>query len=632
VVLKLGSIAVRGFGSYGPTQEVLFGGRGPVAVVGDNGSGKSTIVSKALTWCLYGKCPPERMGSGTRALAGKHIVASGCKEAAVSVHLTEVGVTEEDEASGVTPLLSVFRVSRKRKRTGGETIEIVLLGTQDRVVGEDQAAVERLIGASYETFVRTVIRGQNDPWSFAEATDARKREVLDAISGADLLRGPYDRAKAWRGSARMEVTGIVSDIERREAEGERIDPDAMADKLKAWTYDHKAHIEGLQETIEQRREAVADARKADAATADAMRKRKDWLSRKPVAPQSYLDAQDAAAKARAGRVHATTVWNRAQQDADNAAKMAPGQTCGSCGQVIGEEAPTAAVAQRKEAKAKALGADADAATARMKAAEALRDKERATIDAEATAWESEGQYHCSPTVLVTPQAEERFKSAMIRLDDARKLRNPHTEAYEREQQRLHEHERGLAIQGFRLQATQEQETMAHAWEGVLGPKGVRALLAERALASIEIEANRALTALYEGALEIEFSTVKETKSGTREQIETLIWVTDAGGRHVRDLLSFSGGERRRISAAVDFGVSAAFTHGGSLNLSLLVIDEECFSGLDLAGKQAMARLICESEVEDTVVIDHDPQLAAVLPRALFVSRGEDGYSRVKERA
>jgi DNA repair exonuclease SbcCD ATPase subunit len=46
-------ITVTGFGSYGPRpQRLKLGGQGPVAIIGENGAGKSTIVSKALTWCL----------------------------------------------------------------------------------------------------------------------------------------------------------------------------------------------------------------------------------------------------------------------------------------------------------------------------------------------------------------------------------------------------------------------------------------------------------------------------------------------------------------------------------------------------------------------------------------------------
>ena len=65
-------------------------------------------------------------------------------------------------------------------------------------------------------------------------------------------------------------------------------------------------------------------------------------------------------------------------------------------------------------------------------------------------------------------------------------------------------------------------------------------------------------------------------------------------------------------------------------MSLLVLDEEVFSGLDEAGKSGVVTALHHAGVDDVVVIDHDPRLSGVLPRTVRVYLGPDGYSRTEE--
>ena len=97
----------------------------------------------------------------------------------------------------------------------------------------------------------------------------------------------------------------------------------------------------------------------------------------------------------------------------------------------------------------------------------------------------------------------------------------------------------------------------------------------------------------------------------------------------RDLMSLSGGEKRRVNLAVDMGIAAVFARGGSLALSLLVLDEEVFSGMDEQGKQAVAQALHRAGVADVLVIDHDDRLVGVLPRTIKVERDENG-SHIEE--
>ena len=148
--LILQNISLSGFGSYGPNEQTIRGGgAGPVAVVGENGAGKSTAVSKALTWCLYGKCAPERMGSGMRSISGKSVVNPACKVAQVSVEFSDGG--------------KEYTVTRSRKRSGSDTVSVTATTDGEvEVLEPTEATIQSIVGADWFVFTRTVVRGQGD--------------------------------------------------------------------------------------------------------------------------------------------------------------------------------------------------------------------------------------------------------------------------------------------------------------------------------------------------------------------------------------------------------------------------------------------------------------------------------------
>jgi DNA repair exonuclease SbcCD ATPase subunit len=181
------------------------------------------------------------------------------------------------------------------------------------------------------------------------------------------------------------------------------------------------------------------------------------------------------------------------------------------------------------------------------------------------------------------------------------------------------------LQELAISAETEQR-IADVWVDALAPTGARAHMAEGTLAAIESEANRWLSALSDGHLAVQFAPTKETAQGAvKDQIQTI--VTFDGKE--RSFLAFSGGQKKRVNFAVDLGVASAFSRGGSLALSLLVLDEQLFSGLDEEGKRAVVHALNAAGVADVVVIDHDPALAMALPRAFQIVKAADKFSRIE---
>ena len=607
--LVLASIELVGFMSYGASpQTFLFGGLGAVAVVGTNGSGKSSGVSRGLTWCLYGKCPPERMGSSTRMLKGRDVVNEDSKEARVSVRFFRSDKPKRG-----------YAVTRTRNRSKSD--EITVTNSKGKRIGNDQATIDGLIGAGYDTFVRTVVRGQNDVWNFAEATDTRKREIIDAISGSEVLSGSYDVARQRARSSGVQADLFASRAEDAERRIQSYDVSALEEKARRWAADHAKQVSESEGQVAALKAQLATAEAEDATMGDISVERAQLEADRPVLD---FEPYDSAVNAAMGALSSTkAALQQAEARQRELEGLKAGESCPLCRGKVGPETAKALRAvksdivpvKRKESRDHARFYD-EAVTARNGA--------RAWLEGEEKAWSDK----LSGLVIRPNQAplvNSALAAAQGRLNDLKAAANPHTGTVEQATGQLYGLERESAC--FRaLEAHHRYRALlASSWAELLAPKGVRAAIGDAVLAAIETGANSWLAVLSDGRMSVEFAPVKETRAGEKREIQTTIFVKkDDGSVTKRNILNFSGGERRRINIAVDLGVAAAFSAGGSLALSLLVLDEEVFSGLDEQGKVGVATAIHRSGVADVIVIDHDPALSGSLPRVIKVIREIEG--------
>ena len=609
--LVVKSITISGFISYGPDPVTLMlDGAGAVAIVGDNGAGKSTLISKALTWSLYGKCPPERMGSSTRALSGRAIIGTGQKVAWVETVLQDnVG--------------RVWVVRRQRAKSGSDSIDLWLDGVEQEAA--DQTTIDSVIGADYETFCRTVVRGQSDPWSFAEATDKRKREILDSISGGAALERAWERAKGELSQSDVSVRDADRKVEDLSARLSSLDAQAVFARLATWDIEHKQKLSAIRSDIKALKKAeklaVAHDSKIDdnQVLLDEIQSREPALDRKPY--------REAIEQGEADYRKAYAAWEHCKREYEKLSALSLGDPCPTCQQPVGP-----IVVNKVGEASKAL--DASSVHVGIVQGEVSGYKKTLTdaegwLSSEHRSWQQE--IEAVPVESQqAPAAKRETQAAIQRLSDLEGVVNPHKSAYEREFASEQSVRKELAVAKALVECAKWRSDAARAWVEALGPKGARAHMAESALSAIESAANRWLTVLSDRRLSIEFPATREVKGAVRDDIKTIVRIDDNGKETVRDLLSFSGGERRRINLAVDLGVAAACT-GGGLALSLLVLDEEVFSGMDEHGKAAVVLALQEAGVSDVVVIDHDPRLSSTLPRTVIVSRGgPNSYSKIRE--
>jgi DNA repair exonuclease SbcCD ATPase subunit len=614
--LTLQSITARGFLSYHEPTSIEFRG-GAVAVCGKNGSGKSTITSKALTWCLYGETSPERMGSGAQTIKGKGVLGDGCADASVTVTLAATGL----------PHVS-YAITRTRKKTGSDQIAVLGVhedGRTEALRGE-QGTIDRIIGVDHDVFVRTVVRGQGDPWNFAEATDKRKREIVDAVSGAEALDVPLERAKKLV----VDLKAQLSTIETRRADAQRrktaTDIAAMQRDAAAW---EAKRAESLQTARAEHAAALAILQGVKQAEIDVRALEAEIAQHRAQVPTLDFAPYDAAI-AEADQTHndAVAAFRVAVAEWDRIQGLQAGSPCPMCAQTIGAEAPVLARKAELNGRLPHLEyGDKETARYAIECRESKRGAEQwltAQRDGHRSQLSAMDAKLTATRRLADPNVVKMVEVWASRVQEIEQGQNPFGVALANAETEIRSLDREIAVFDESIALVRHDLALAECWVTALGPQGARAHMAEATLSTIETEANRWLSALSAGTISVSFASTRETAKGaTKEEIQTALTVRKADGTSVeRSLISFSGGEKRRINLAVDLGVASAFGRG-RLALSALVLDEEAFSGVDADGKRAIVAALNAIGVHDVIVIDHDPALSGVMPRTITIVKDGD---------
>jgi len=155
-----------------------------------------------------------------------------------------------------------------------------------------------------------------------------------------------------------------------------------------------------------------------------------------------------------------------------------------------------------------------------------------------------------------------------------------------------------------------------------GKKGIQALLIERALPEIEVEANELLGRMTDNRMHAEIETQRQTKKG--DVIETLdINISDELG--TRNYEMFSGGEAFRINFAIRIALSKLLARRAGAPLPTLIIDEG-FGTQDSVGIEKLKEAInsIQDDFDKILVITHIEELRDAFPTRINVVKTLQG--------
>ncbi|HXM58185.1 MAG TPA: SMC family ATPase, partial [Candidatus Dormibacteraeota bacterium] len=185
-------LTIRGLRSYRAECVIDFRDRELIAIVGDTGAGKSSIL-EAITYALYNATTWDQRAVG-------QLISDGAQTMSVEL---------EFQARG-----QVWSVHRACHRSSSRPSTHRLRCLSDRSVEEfdGEAAVsrqvERLLGMSYRAYHASVVLPQGRFQTLLQETRARRTEILEGVFRLTDLRAVQAAARDLRHRADVAVAGL----------------------------------------------------------------------------------------------------------------------------------------------------------------------------------------------------------------------------------------------------------------------------------------------------------------------------------------------------------------------------------------------------------------------------------------
>ena len=218
-------------------------------------------------------------------------------------------------------------------------------------------------------------------------------------------------------------------------------------------------------------------------------------------------------------------------------------------------------------------------------------------------------------------ARKEKELTSLRREEA-KIQSSHGAAKEKEQ-RLRSLTQGITEKRKELKKLTKEKTMHEELVVAFGKKGIQAMIIEAAIPEIEQEANRLLTKMTDGRMQVRFLTQRQKKTGP-DLMETLdIIIEDEMG--VKNYEMFSGGEAYRINFAIRIALSKLLANRAGAKLQFLVIDEG-FGTQDDFGRESLIEAInsISSDFAKILVITHIKEMKDSFPSQIEVTKDKEG--------
>ena len=642
------SITVENFMGWRGQHTVQLGDQGLLHVAGrnlddpgndSNGSGKSTLL-EALTWCLFGEGLPRPQGNAERGVRADEVLNDTLgKQCRVLVAVD----------GGAHPI-RIARWRKWRERTGDKASNGVRLVVGDVVYDTlDEAETDRLIcqhlGITYDIWARGVVFGQEASFNFCDATATQRADILTTVRGLEDV----DR---WLDACRDEKRGLVNllatesgklgVLRAHHARLLEADPHAVVAQWEAQRAQRLLVARQRQSELETRGKAQAAALSAlPVATHPG---EAPAVGVTPVVTPALLAAEEQARRAcqqgDAELAQLGAAVKAARTNLDGVRGRVGTASCPTCGQVISEAHRVACVSEAErllgeatqrwqavEGRGDALKAAYQRATQAVAAEKAAHLEQDVASRTRLTAYAAQlSAYQAAVTArsrleteLATTRAQ--WSSVAEQLATIGAEINPHVAAVA-----AHEAEVVSSEAGVRA-AEAEQVRLARAqdvclwWEAEL-PR-FKTWLFDALAGELAAEANRWLKVMSGGVIWIEITTQKQTAKGAmRDEIDVQIYRWNPDGTTTqRPYRVWSGGEKRRVSLAVDLGLSRLMARRASQAYSFLALDE-ADRHLDAEGRRGLRAVLGElrNEKSTALVITHDPEFRAMFDSELLVTK------------
>lgn len=681
------SLKLTNFTSY-IYEEIDFQSYGsPFCIIGENGSGKSTIID-AITTALFFRA----RGTDSRGANIDELI----NENADMFEVEYIFKMNNND----------YRIIRKKERNGKHELEFYINEiSQTEKIKETQDKINNIIKIDYDTFLDTVCIEQGNSASFMKKKPNERKEVFTQVLGLDkydalekitrdkrintkqkidavevrfeLISKNIQNKELYENELNIganEIKMLNLEIASKETELEEIlSQKAIYDQAK----EQQAHILLQRERIKQRLEKL----KSD--KFDNENKKQDILSIL-VDRENVYDKIDVIEKLINTKQNEYTLLSNEKSSIDATNNMLLTQakelkekhtqlkefdkgTCDFCGHDITSEYKESYLNELMDEGKKYLNMTNknkskieklitsisdlnDIITKNKKELLILQEKQKEIIKSETQLISVDNMINQlnDDIDVVNEEYQENLKINIEKLEE--RVFNDNTLRKELNELRskLSNWQSKVAIAKSELHNISELESESKLLEDELielrqlyddysdliiafGKKGIQAAIIENSLPEIEDEINKILKSLTNGSVSIQFRTQKERKSKTSNasSIETLdiIIISENGERTYE---TYSGGEKFRVDFACHVGLSKFLAKRADATIEFFIIDEGLGSQ-DYEAKRNFVDVVKQltEYFEQIMLITHLDDIKESFTNKIFVEKTPNMGSKIK---
>ena len=234
---------------YAPVQQaatLIFGNNKDNDQQSSNGSGKSALI-EAIAFGLT--------GDTLRKVTADEIINNEANSTMV-----EIVLYNKQEELG-------YKIQRSLERKKGQTVRLFSMAANEIVeeiklnsVTEYNAAILRYIGISKDNLFNNFILSKHKYCSFLSASDREKKEIINALSGAELIDGAFDKVTEDLENSKESVQKQAIEVARMEGMVSTMTQSIEDEKQRILTAqdDIPRQIEELESKIASRTETIKD--------------------------------------------------------------------------------------------------------------------------------------------------------------------------------------------------------------------------------------------------------------------------------------------------------------------------------------------------------------------------------------
>lgn len=625
--MKIVGVWIKNFMSFYGEAYFPLADRGTILILGrnldelrmrSNGAGKSTV-SDALDWSLFGESPRDDVAD---AVVNDEIG----KDCSVTTAIVD------DEGR----LIKITRNRGYTKLKDGPQywVDGVEKTTLDSDVTQQQ--IEALIGLDRQVFRAAVLFAQGSDFTFADATDAERKEVLTKV----LQLTEFDQ---WAETIDARLTDTQTKLQPLQIELSSTVEQMVQEKAK----DFSGSIATWEEQKQQRLQSAAQT--GQAAEAEVTRLAQLIGPQPPppqVPPQPQGFQQDAQLQQLAARVNPLNAeigaergrYQDAQRRLQSLLKRGTG-TCSECNQPI-----TAQHVELEKTKLEKMMADLATRGQQLVAEQTQLDAQKAQLveqraSEERARWQQASEIAAQralaqkaindwqQTQYAHGQAASAMQRAAAQFTQIQGEQNPYVVQQAQSAARLKQLDQRLTK--VHVDAAELERLQAHLkfWKTGFSGKGLKSYILDSHLDEMTTECNRWVHLLTGGTIWVRFETQKQVGKGSKAKLSETFTLrvfryNPDGSITGRNFRSWSGGEKHRIALGVDFGLARLVASRAKRNYDLLILDEIFQKSLDSAGKEAVAELLTHlaKEKSTILVIDHDIIFQGLFEETIFVEK------------